>query len=315
MSEQNQNNSNSEPDDQTTLIDGQHFRRVPTGHGVAWLVQAYYFFKLNPKVWLGCILAMMFIMLFISLTQILTPVIQILAPVFTAGLMYGNQQLKNNQEFNFNHLFKGFNFQFNKLALIGLIYLGCALLSYMISELIINYLGYPVVEITPEMLKAGGIDTETMQAYIISMSLLSLFMMALMLPVFMAYWFAPALIILRKCEPIDALKRSFYACTLNMKAFLIYGLAAMAAIIVIGLILVLLWTIIPALSMLLLLFSTLALTCIFYASMFTSFDDIFLLESEQNIDSEKERNIFDNDNSDKNNASDDNNDGPTSITL
>jgi uncharacterized membrane protein len=43
-------------------------------------------------------------------------------------------------------------------------------------------------------------------------------------PVLMAFWFAPALVVLRGDEPFAAMKTSFRACLRNMPPFLIYGL-------------------------------------------------------------------------------------------
>jgi uncharacterized membrane protein len=40
----------------------------------------------------------------------------------------------------------------------------------------------------------------------------------------MAYWFAPALVVLDAEEPIAALKKSFMGCWINVLAFLVYGL-------------------------------------------------------------------------------------------
>ncbi|HEX3063529.1 MAG TPA: BPSS1780 family membrane protein, partial [Usitatibacter sp.] len=41
--------------------------------------------------------------------------------------------------------------------------------------------------------------------------------------VFMAYWFAPALVVLHGMEPIAALRESFVACLRNILPSLVYG--------------------------------------------------------------------------------------------
>ena len=55
----------------------------------------------------------------------------------------------------------------------------------------------------------------------------------------MAYWFAPALVMLGRLSPMDAAKESFMACLRNFLAFLVYGivmgLLAIVAIIPLGL--------------------------------------------------------------------------------
>jgi uncharacterized membrane protein len=44
------------------------------------------------------------------------------------------------------------------------------------------------------------------------------------IPLLMAFWFAPALIVLRGDEPLAAMTTSFRACLRNVPPFLIYGL-------------------------------------------------------------------------------------------
>jgi uncharacterized membrane protein len=45
----------------------------------------------------------------------------------------------------------------------------------------------------------------------------------LMVPLLMAYWFAPALVIMHDMAPVAAMKESFRGCIRNLVAFLIYG--------------------------------------------------------------------------------------------
>ena len=48
--------------------------------------------------------------------------------------------------------------------------------------------------------------------------------LALSVPLFMAIWFAPALVFFNNMQPVDALRASFNACLKNTLAFLVYGL-------------------------------------------------------------------------------------------
>jgi uncharacterized membrane protein len=45
----------------------------------------------------------------------------------------------------------------------------------------------------------------------------------LAVPIYMALWFAPALVVLRETPPIEALKQSFRGCLHNIVPFLVYG--------------------------------------------------------------------------------------------
>ena len=50
-----------------------------------------------------------------------------------------------------------------------------------------------------------------------------LVMLALLVPLFAAYWFAPALVMMHGMAPMEAMKESFYACSRNFVPFLVYG--------------------------------------------------------------------------------------------
>ena len=60
-----------------------------------------------------------------------------------------------------------------------------------------------------------------------AMSIGFLLMMALVIPVLMAYWFAPALVVLNDKTAIDAMKLSFKGSLRNMLPYLWYGVVAM----------------------------------------------------------------------------------------
>ena len=60
-------------------------------------------------------------------------------------------------------------------------------------------------------------------------------MLALLVPLFAAYWFAPALVVMHDLQPIAAMRESFFACFRNFVPFIVYGiivlvLAILAAI-------------------------------------------------------------------------------------
>jgi uncharacterized membrane protein len=54
--------------------------------------------------------------------------------------------------------------------------------------------------------------------------LVLLIVMAVALPIFMAFWFAPALVAISNMSPIDALAASFKGCLKNILPFLLYGI-------------------------------------------------------------------------------------------
>ena len=55
---------------------------------------------------------------------------------------------------------------------------------------------------------------------------------ALALPLLMALWFAPALVVFHDVQPMAAMKASFFACLKNIVPFLVYGLIGLLLLIV-----------------------------------------------------------------------------------
>jgi len=81
-----------------------------------------------------------------------------------------------------------------------------------------------------------------------------------MLPLIMAYWFAPTLVLFHDMKAVDAMRLSFFACLRNFLPFLVYG--------VISAILLLL-AMIPLGLGLLIMIPTMT------ASLYVSYKDIF----------------------------------------
>jgi uncharacterized membrane protein len=56
--------------------------------------------------------------------------------------------------------------------------------------------------------------------------------MALVVPLLMAYWFAPALVVLHGMAPLDAMKASFVACLRHVVPSLVYGVVMMVFLVI-----------------------------------------------------------------------------------
>jgi uncharacterized membrane protein len=87
-----------------------------------------------------------------------------------------------------------------------------------------------------------------------------LFGLLLGVPLVMAYWYAPALVVFRNDDPIAAMKTSFTACLVNMMPMLVYSLLGLVFAIVATIPLGLGW---------------LVLGPVFVASVYASYKDIF----------------------------------------
>jgi uncharacterized membrane protein len=82
----------------------------------------------------------------------------------------------------------------------------------------------------------------------------------LYLPLVMAIWFAPALVVLRGVEPLEAMRLSFNGCMRNIVPFLLYGVVGVGLSIVATIPLLLGWLVLGPVTI---------------ASLYTSYCDIY----------------------------------------
>lgn len=198
-------------------------KQVPIGNAWLWIVKGFHLFKANPAMWIILLVIYLAIMIPVSMLPVIGSVVStLLAPVFAAGMMWGCQALVKNQDLEINHLFEGFKQNTSQLISIGGIYMVSLLLVAVIVVLALD-------KETAELLVQGK-DLSPEQAD----GMLMPIMVALLLimPVLMAYWFAPVLAGLHRLSAIEAMKLSFAACLKNMLPFLLYGFIFMVLLII-----------------------------------------------------------------------------------
>ena len=190
-------------------------RQVPAGNAWAWIVSGFNLFKANPVMWIVIFLIYLAIIVPISLVPVIGSVVStLIAPVFAAGMMWGCRALVLKQDLEINHLFEGFKKNTAQLIAVGGIYMLCLL---VIAVMIVLSLDKGTLAM---LMKGQELSSEQASA----MMLPILFAMLFIMPVLMAYWYAPVLIGLHDLKVLDAMKMSFIACLKNMVPFLIYGL-------------------------------------------------------------------------------------------
>jgi len=174
-------------------------------------------------------------------------------------MMWGCQALTRNQDLEINHLFEGFKKNTAQLIAVGGIYMVGLL---VVAVFVVLALDKQTIELLVQ-----GKDLSPEQAS--NMLLPILIAMLFIMPILMAYWFAPILAGLHNLSAVDAMKLSFMACLTNMLPFLLYGFIFMVllimAIIPFGLGLVL---VVPLMM----------------TSLYTSYVDIFSIENPSSSD-------------------------------
>src|SRR6185436_1914014 len=221
--------------DETVLINADYIpggQSRPAGNGWSWISASWNLFKRQPGMWIGMWLLFVIIMIGAGILPLLGTILTALFwPVFVAGFCVGCRALDEGGEIEIAHLFAGFRERLGPLLGVG---------------------AFTMMRGDPEAMAALAGTT---------LALLVLITMALLLPVMMAAWFAPALVVFQGEGVIDSMKGSFAGCLKNIVPFLVYGvvffLLALVAMIPLGLG----WLVLgPMLS----------------ASVYTSYRDIYL---------------------------------------
>lgn len=210
----------AEPAERAT---GPQFEREgfvrPLEHGWRWLAGGWDSFRRSAGLWVG----MMVVFILINLAAQFVPLIgtllmSLLFPVFVGGFMLGCRAQEQGPGLEFGHLFAGFREHTGKLMVVGAVSLAGAVLATLLMLAVLGGVVFTAMssgaETVPVVPLASGL-------------LAAALALAVMVPIYMTIWFAPALIVLQDAPAVPALKASFAACLKNLAPFMLYGAALM----------------------------------------------------------------------------------------
>lgn len=197
-------------------------RRVPASHGFSWLLSGWRMFLQAPLIWIALSLIFSVMTLTLGFIPLVNLVLNLLTPIFAGGIMIGCKSLEEGGELRIDHLFAGFAEHSTNLLLIGLVYLGGIVALTMIMILLAGgSIGVAVLFGSNQM---GGAAAGAAAGLGV---LVFLAVMLFFVPLAMAVWYAPPLVVFHNMQPLDAIKASFMASLKNFLPFLVYGLLFM----------------------------------------------------------------------------------------
>lgn len=197
-------------------------RAVEVDRGWGWLVDGFEVFKRAPGVWIAIVVILGVVML---ATSFMPPLLGFLAanvlmPLFMGGLMLACRRQEQGETPEIADLFAGFKGHANQLALVGLLYTA----GMVVLMLIVGGIG--------AVIGAGAMNIGTGAGMGLTVGggtlLVMLVSVVLSVPLAMALWFAPALVVFQGMAPMAAMQHSFMGCLKNIVPFLVYGLLAFA---------------------------------------------------------------------------------------
>jgi uncharacterized membrane protein len=201
-------------------------RQLAAGEGAAWWGESWRIFCAAPAVWIGIFV----IFVVISIALVLVPLVgslvhTVLTPVFVGGVMLGCHALARGEPLRIGHLFEAFQGgRFAPLCILGLLWLA---ILFVIAIVMVGtvFLTLGAAGLAALMdFGATSLDYAAIASAGVAVLIVALLALAVAVLVAMAYWFAPALVVLNGERPIAALQKSFAASWRNIGAFLLYGL-------------------------------------------------------------------------------------------
>ena len=204
-------------------------RVAPIERGAAWLLEGFGYFQKDALTWIGVIVLLFAICVALAFVPFIGSLAtNLLMPVFMAGLILGCHAQAQGEQFTVNHLFAGFSKNTEQLIILGVINLLAIIVIIFIVAIIIIVIAVGTGSLAD--IQSG--NPEVIMNNIMLILLAVLIVLALYIPVLMAYWFAPALVVLNDIAPMEALKLSFKACLVNILPFTLYGIVGLVLLII-----------------------------------------------------------------------------------
>ena len=233
-------------------------RTLPAGAGLRWVTEAFRLFRKNPfllgaafGLFMGALLALTLIpYVGAGLTDVLTPLV-------AAGFMAAFRALDQDEALELPHFFSGFLSRPVPLAMVGALYLACALAIGKIMEL----LGFDAKAMIDAVQKNDAVRLAALLQQGATALLVGL---TLLTPVLMATWLAPPLVLFGNAPPLQALGISMKACWRNWLPLLVYGVVLIPVLLLAALIPLLLGTLIAG--------------PVLMGSLYAAYQDIFAVQ-------------------------------------
>ena len=254
-------------------------------HGWRWIKLAWQQFKAQPRRWLAAVALVYLVTFVLSLVPVVGSLASmILGPVLAGGLMLGAQSQERTGQLRVTTAFDGFSQHGLSLALVGLLYLLGLFLAFMVAGLLALATGV----LTADSLEALSSTDPNVAATALGPGLLLFLLIAMLslVPLLMAYWFAPVLVALEGMGAAEAMLTSFRACWKNMIPLLVFGLVLFFILIGASLLFGILAGLLSAISetlmvvtVLLLLPLMLVFAALVVLSIYTAYRDVFFADT------------------------------------
>lgn len=200
---------------------GREPTACPASAGWQWIREAFGLVGARPGFWIGTMLLVLVVLIALALVPLIGQLVTMfIGPFLIVGYANAARQQANGADPAIDHLLIGFRERPATLVGIVLLYLAATLVvALVMAALLFALLGSGILA------GSGEIDPAALSESWPVLAIIWLLALALMLPLIMAYWFAPVLAVFDGLDAIPAMKASFAGCLRNILPFLVYGLA------------------------------------------------------------------------------------------
>lgn len=246
---------------------------LPAAAGWRWIGAGFMIFRRNPPLYSMLVIAYWFTVIFLNVLPIIGAVVaSLLIPGLSVGLMQAARNLERGQPIGLQTLYGGLKENTKTLVGLGALYLCCTVGIIGVSAL------FDGGDLVRYMMASNRLERAAVEDADFTLS--ALVVMALLVPLMMAYWFAPMLAAWHRLSVAKSLFFSFVACWMNWRPFLAYGAGLLlVAGILPGVLLGLLLGLFPEsqsfITGLMMVPMTLIIAPVIFASFYASYRDIF----------------------------------------
>jgi hypothetical protein len=200
-------------------------RVVGAARGARWLGEGWQLFRAAPLGWLALSSVYLLGTNLLALVPFVGIVVAlVLVPPLTVGMMAAARAASAGGRPQLGMLAEGFRTGTRSQLALGVVYLTCSMLIFAGATAADSAGGVRAL-----LSGRGSSEELELQAVLFPLAVLAI----LYLPVFMMFWFSPALAAWHATGAARALFFSFVACLINWRAFLAYGLATVLMMVVV----------------------------------------------------------------------------------
>ncbi|MEW5771336.1 MAG: BPSS1780 family membrane protein [Pseudomonadota bacterium] len=208
--------------------------RIPAAQGLAWIKQGWSLFMQAPVPWAGMTALVFLVLMGLGVLPFLGGLlVHVLSPFVVAGFLAASRAGLAGEPVTFLYLGAGFQQARNGLFVIGLAYM---LATLLVFRAVAFFTGGDLDQLMAQLQNPHALSPEEAEALVRQVMPTLALGSLLLVPLLMATWFSPALVLFEGFAPGKAVWWSLWACGVNWRPLFVYSsllaLAGMAAVVI-----------------------------------------------------------------------------------